>query len=63
MHCKVGLSRKKYLILPIARTHFDSPFEFEPAKLSCNCFFTGVGVAEGTLYAVGGHDGPLVKIL
>jgi hypothetical protein len=26
------------------------------------CFFTGVGVVEGTLYAVGGHDGPLVKI-
>ena len=25
-----------WLELPIARTHFDSPFEFEPAKFYCS---------------------------
>ena len=25
------------------------------------CILAGVGVLEGVLYAVGGHDGPLVR--
>ena len=26
-----------------------------------SCFLLGVGVVDGLLYAVGGHDGPLVR--
>jgi hypothetical protein len=28
----------RWLELPIARTHFDSPFEFEPTKFYCILF-------------------------
>jgi hypothetical protein len=31
-----------------------------PCSEECPCF-VGVGVLEGILYAVGGHDGPLVR--
>ena len=31
------------------------------AEMSCRRSGAGVGVVEGLLYAVGGHDGPLVR--
>ena len=35
------ITRPQWLELPIARTDFDSPFEFEPAKFYCTIFKRG----------------------
>jgi hypothetical protein len=35
------ITRPRWLELPIARTDFDSPFEFEPAKFYCTIFKRG----------------------
>lgn len=32
-----------------------------PVNFESFCLFTGVGVLNNLLYAVGGHDGPLVR--
>lgn len=34
---------------------------FRACAVALNVRFTGVGVLDGILYAVGGHDGPLVR--
>jgi hypothetical protein len=35
------ITRPRWLELPIARTDFDSPFKFEPAKFYCTIFKRG----------------------
>jgi hypothetical protein len=35
------ITRPRWLELPIARTDFDRPFEFEPAKFYCTIFKRG----------------------